>query len=123
LQAESTSTLKKVKHFDYECNDESGTKIPDNIFKVLLNQAIMSTTERFDQIKNFHLPFGFLFDISALKTTKTNFSLRGKNIRSWVCLMVFHHTENFKEYRKFNKTFTPLATFLKCKYLNKFIFL
>lgn len=58
---------KKVKkQFDYEAEDE---QISDpehnfrvNFFNVLLDQALMSIQERFDQMNNFKEIFGFLFN-------------------------------------------------------------
>lgn len=73
---ETSLRRKKVKkHFDYECNDESNESVIDpeenyriNFFNVLIDQAIMSTEERFQQLKSFSHIFGFLFNVFELKT-------------------------------------------------------
>lgn len=68
----TTLRRKKIKkQFDYECNDENISEPEENyrinFFNVLLDQAIMSTEERFQQLKDFNDIFGFLFKIFELK--------------------------------------------------------
>ena len=58
---------QRRKQFSYEGDDESIQDPTDNFritfFLVLMDQAIMSFKERFDQLKRFEEMFGFLFNL------------------------------------------------------------
>lgn len=69
--SDSTRTRRVKTHFDYECPDEPITnfkrKFQINFFNVILDSAITSLNERFEQLNKYESIFGFLFNIGNLK--------------------------------------------------------
>ncbi|KAL4152830.1 hypothetical protein QTP88_000663 [Uroleucon formosanum] len=63
---------KKKRCFSYESVDETLQDPQQNFrtqyFLIILDSAIMSMSKRFNQINNFNSNFGFLYDVSKLKT-------------------------------------------------------
>lgn len=63
---------KKKTIFSYENTDEASQDSQQNFrtqyFLVILDSAIVSISKRFNQINNFNTNFGFLYNISKLKT-------------------------------------------------------
>lgn len=63
---------KKKTFFNYENPDEvpqnSEQRFRTQYFLVILDSAIISMSKRFNQINNFNSTFGFLYDMSKLKT-------------------------------------------------------
>jgi len=57
--------------FSYEAEDESTHEPEDKyrieFFNVLMDQALMSLNDRFEQLTNYQSNFGFLFNISHLR--------------------------------------------------------
>ncbi|KAF0748928.1 zinc finger MYM-type protein 1-like [Aphis craccivora] len=71
---------KKKRCFSYESVDETLQDPQQNFrtqyFLVILDSAIMSMSKRFNQINNFNSNFGFLYDISKLKTMPDDLQIR-----------------------------------------------
>jgi len=65
------------KQFDYESIDESSTdpkeKYRVEVFNVLLDQAVMSLTARFEQMARHFSLFGFLHNIKKCKIRPKRF--------------------------------------------------
>ncbi|XP_022178815.1 zinc finger MYM-type protein 1-like [Myzus persicae] len=63
--------LKKSKQFDYECNDtrtvSNEQKFYQDYFLALVDQAIVSINQRFEQLSEHSENFGFLYNIENLK--------------------------------------------------------
>ena len=75
-QASNSSARRKRvrKQFDYEAQDESSIlnateKFRAELFFTVMDNAIASFTERFQQLTKFHDNFGFLFDIVSKRGT------------------------------------------------------
>ena len=73
--ANSSARRKRVrKQFDYEAQDESSNlnateKFRAEFFFTVMDNAIASFTERFQQLTKFQDNFGFLFDIVSKRST------------------------------------------------------
>ena len=69
--AVSIQRKRTKKMFSYEAEDESihdpEEKFRIDFFNVLMDQAVMSSNDRFEQLTNYLTSFGFLFNISDLK--------------------------------------------------------
>ncbi|KAL4131914.1 hypothetical protein QTP88_009146 [Uroleucon formosanum] len=63
--------LKKSKQFDYECNDTRAVsneqKFYQDYFLAVVDQAIVSINQRFEQLSQHSENFGFLYNIENLK--------------------------------------------------------